>query len=173
MSANPSKESTDGWWVVATKPRGETKAKDHLEAQGMSTYLPMMQREIIRGGLRRVEMVPLFSRYLFLLNNAKAKASVHNIRSTRGVSQLLMSGDRPAIAEDMLVEAIQSLVDKTQEIDQNYFKSGDLVRVINGPFSGLEGIYKMDNGDLRSMVLIEFMQKKHSLGFEKTQLRKR
>lgn len=167
-----TQETDERWCVVMTKPGREMQAKDNLEVQGMCTYLPLMNREFIRGESRQIKAVPLFSRYLFLLHDAQAKAMAHTIRSTRGVSQLLMTGESPAIVDAKIVNAIQSLEDDTQNVGQSYFKSGDPVQVISGPFNGLEGIYAVDDGELRSMVLLEIMHKSHSLGFKKTQLRK-
>ena len=172
MAIETSKIVSCDWWVVATKPHGEFQAKKHLEAQGMCTYLPIIYHEVIRRGSRLVKSVPLFSRYLFLLNNTQAQASIHTIRSTRGVSHLLMADEHPAIAKGDLIDAIRSFADNTQRNNQNYFRPGDPVCIINGPFSGLEGVYQMDNGELRSMVLLEFMHKSHVLSFKKTQLKK-
>jgi transcriptional antiterminator RfaH len=173
MVVDTTQSTDERWSVVLTKPNGEMHAKNNLEAQGMLTYLPLMNQEFIRRGSREIKAVPLFSRYLFLLYDDQAKAMAPTIRSTRGVSQLLMTGESPAIVDAKIVNAIRSLEDGTQNVGQSYFKSGDPVRVIDGPFNGLEGIYAVDDGELRSMVLLEIMHKSHSLGFKKTQLQKK
>ena len=91
MVVDTTQSTDERWSVVLTKPNGEMHAKNNLEAQGMRTYLPLMNQEFIRRGSRQIKAVPLFSRYLFLLYDDQAKAMAPTIRSTRWVSQLLMT----------------------------------------------------------------------------------
>ena len=171
MVVDTTQSTDERWCVVLTKPNGEMHAKNNLEAQGMRTYLPLMNQEFIRRGSRQIKAVPLFSRYLFLFHDNQAKAMAPpSVR--QGGGQLLLIGESPTIVDARIFNAIRSLEDGTQNVGQSYFKSGDPVRVIDGPFNGLEGIYAVDDGELRSMVLLEIMHKSHSLGFKKTQLQK-
>jgi transcriptional antiterminator RfaH len=52
------------------------------------------------------------------------------------------------------------------------FRPGERVRLITGPFAGIEGIYQMAEGERRVMVLIELMSKLVSVGVSPTELRK-
>ena len=90
----------------------------------------------------------------------------------QGGGQLLLIGESPTIVDARIFNAIRSLEDGTQNVGQSYFKSGDPVRVIDASFNGLEVIYVVDDGELRSMVLLEIMHKIHSFGFKKMQLLK-
>jgi transcriptional antiterminator RfaH len=38
-------------------------------------------------------------------------------------------------------------------------RAGDLVRITEGPFAGLEAIFEMDDGESRAMVLIELLSR--------------
>jgi transcriptional antiterminator RfaH len=52
------------------------------------------------------------------------------------------------------------------------FEPGERVRLITGPFAGIEGIYQMAEGERRVMVLIELMSKRVAVGVSPTELRK-
>ncbi|MBT3967711.1 MAG: hypothetical protein HOL04_04195 [Gammaproteobacteria bacterium] len=47
---------------------------------------------------------------------------------------------------------------------------GDRIRITSGPFAGLEGVFLMDDGLHRSMVLIEMMGKQQHIAIESSQL---
>jgi transcriptional antiterminator RfaH len=141
------------WHLVQTKPRQELRALEHLENQGYVCFLPMLHMErIVRGKLETCDE-PLFSRYLFV-RLGTVDCNWSPIRSTRGVSKLVAFGGRFATLPDACVEALR----ETQcEIPQRLFHPGERVRIIQGPFSGLEGIYQMPDGEARALVLIELM----------------
>ena len=42
--------------------------------------------------------------------------------------------------------------------EESYLTHGETVRVVNGAFKGLEGIYQATNGLARSYILMELMQ---------------
>jgi len=46
-----------------------------------------------------------------------------------------------------------------QTMPQKLFTAGERVRILKGPFAGLEGVYQMSDGELRVMVLIEMLSK--------------
>ena len=81
------------------------------------------------------------------------------IRSTLGVSRLVRFGNEPARVQADLVQMLQSHDAHRSQDVQTLFKSGDKVLIQEGPFTGLEAIYQMKDGEGRVMVLIELMSK--------------
>ena len=160
------------WWVVQTKPQGEALAIEHLHEQNFTTYCPMYQKENIHGRQMKVTTTALFPRYVFVLADQAAQQSVHTIRSTRGVSQLLKCGEQPTIVEASIIDAIKAL--ETEHINQTerYFKANDKVLITSGLYQGLEAIYQMDNGLERSVVMLNLLQRGTQLTLNKTQLKK-
>lgn len=148
------------WYLVHTKPRQETLAQQQLEQQGYPCYLPTLLVEKVRQGALSVAQEPLFPRYLFIRLGEEASArSWGPVRSTRGVSKLVMFGQQPARVSDALIAALQAQEAAMQVQPQRFFEAGDRVRLENGVFSGVEGIFQLAEGERRVMVLIELLSR--------------
>lgn len=148
------------WYLVHTKPRQEQCALKNLEQQGYQCYLPTLPSEKLRQSILTVADEPLFPRYLFIkFAQTQCVKSWAPIRSTRGVSRLVSFGPEPARVDDALIERLRS-----QEVEANgqprrLFNPGERVRLMEGAFAGIEGIYQMADGERRVMVLIELLSK--------------
>jgi transcriptional antiterminator RfaH len=161
------------WYLVHTKPRQEKCALTNLEQQGYECYLPTMPSERLRQGSLMVLDEPLFPRYLFIrLGHGGTAQSWAPIRSTRGVSRLVRFGTEPAKVDDGLIELLKTKESAANHEPVRLFNPGERVRLITGPFAGIEGIYQMAEGERRVMVLIELMSKRVVVPIEVTALRK-
>lgn len=99
---------------------------------------------------------PLFPRYLFVgLDWASGESA--KLRSTRGVSTLVRFGMEPARVPSDLVAAFERQEAAFKGDLMVLFRAGDRVRVLEGPFRGLEGVYAMDSGEARALVLLNLM----------------
>lgn len=160
------------WYLVHTKVRLEQCAKDNLERQGFTCFLPQMRSEKLRRGALKVLAEPLFPRYLFIRSDAGLAAKGWgSIRSTLGVSRLVTFGSQPARLSDALVCLIRMQCEDAIE-PQFYFEAGETLRVTDGPFAGLEAIYQMPDGEGRVMVLLNILSKPVKLAVAPTSLRK-
>ncbi|MFB0899690.1 MAG: transcription/translation regulatory transformer protein RfaH [Polaromonas sp.] len=160
------------WYLVYSKPRQELCSLENLERQGFECFLPLIAVEKLRRKMIVVLQEPLFPRYLFIRLDASQEGRSWNpIRSTTGVSRLVTFGQIPAKIEDQLVEAIRSSVSGVG-VRQRHFEPGEVVRINDGPFAGLEAIYQMPDGEARVMVLIDILSKKVSLSVEPPSLTK-
>jgi len=160
------------WYLVYSKPRQEHCALENLERQGFGCFLPLISIEKLRRKLIVVVQEPLFPRYLFIRLDASQEGRSWNpIRSTTGVSRLVTFGQVPAKVDDVLVEAIRASVTDAG-VRQRHFEPGELVRINDGPFAGLEAVYQMPDGEARVMVLIDILSKKVSLSIEPPSLSK-
>lgn len=161
------------WYLVHTKPRQERVALEHLERQGYPCYLPLLWQEKPRAGTVAVVDEPLFPRYLFVeLGDTLQDRSWSPIRSTRGVSRLVTFGSQPARVPDALVVALQQQEASRQGKVVKLFEVGDRVRIAEGPFAGVEGIYQLEEGERRVMVLIELMSRPVAVPVAKGMLRR-
>ena len=160
------------WYLVYSKPRQEACALENLERQGFECFLPLIAVEKIRRKLLVVVQEPLFPRYLFIRLDASQEGRSWNpIRSTTGVSRLVSFGQVPAKVEDLLVDTIRfSVCDAS--VRRRHFEPGEVVRINDGPFAGLEAVYQMPDGEARVMVLIDILSKKISLSVEPPSLSK-
>jgi transcriptional antiterminator RfaH len=161
------------WYLVYTKSRQERCALNNLEQQGYQCYLPTMPSERLQQGALTVLDQPLFPRYLFIrLGLGDTAKSWAPIRSTRGVSRLVKFGVEPAKVDDDLIELLKAKESAANDEPARLFNPGERVRLLAGPFAGIEGIYQMAEGERRVMVLIELMSKPVAVGVSPTALRK-
>lgn len=155
------------WYLVQSKPRNEARALENLVRQGYETYLPLMEVERLQRGKLLKRMEPLFPRYLFL-HLEEGNDNWGPIRSTMGVAGLVRFGQAYAVVSNEVMEAVR---ERTQDIRKSLFESGDNVRVVSGPLLGLEGVFEIADGEQRSFVLLEFMQKQQRVSVSTADLR--
>lgn len=159
------------WYVVHTKSRQESRALLNLERQGYACYLPTITKKKVGRVALELETEPLFARYLFIeLDSNSTAKSWSPIRSTLGVSRLLTFGDEPAKVPTHLIEQLRAHELSLKESPQTPFKSGDVVRIREGAFAGMEAIYQMDDGKARAMVLIELLHRPTKMAVPLTSL---
>lgn len=161
------------WYLVHTKPRQERTALENLERQGYQCYLPTLRQERLRGGAVNMADAPLFPRYLFIrLGQGESAQSWAPIRSTKGVSRLVSFGSEPAKVADELIEALHAQEAFAQISPTRLFEPGERVRLNEAPFTGIEGVYEMADGERRVMVLIELLSKQVRVQVSPASLRK-
>ncbi len=161
------------WYLVHTKPRQEACALQNLNSQGYDCYLPLLSSEkILRNQIIKASE-PLFPRYLFIrLDTGHTAKSWTPIRSTRGVSKLVSFGNQPARVADELVESIRARESSGGINEKRLFKPGEPIRVVDGPFAGVEGIFQSLDGTQRVMILIELMSKPVKMAVSPTSIRR-
>ncbi|MCG6872649.1 MAG: transcription/translation regulatory transformer protein RfaH [Gammaproteobacteria bacterium] len=159
------------WYLVYSKPRGEELARVNLERQGFETYLPLVRQVRRRLGRRRLQVEPLFPRYLFIRLD-RVQDNWAPIRSTLGVSQLVRFGEEPAIVPGELVEMVRQRADDAgiQDLPEAEFRPGQKVRVADGPMAGYEGIFVARSGAERVLVLLDIVGRHVKLKLEASAL---
>ena len=148
------------WYLIYTKPHKEQVARENLERQGYEVYLPMarIRRRRLGKGANRIE--PLFPRYLFIKLDTKTD-NWSPIRSTLGVSNLVKFGMYPSAVPEALIELLSDRCDEDgiQDIPTGEFKSGESIRVMEGPMMGLEGVFLAKTSSDRVLVLLDIVGK--------------
>lgn len=161
------------WYLVHTKPRQERCALQNLEQQGYTCYLPVFPTEKLFQGKLTVCDGPLFPRYLFIrLEQCGSTKGWGPIRSTKGVSRLVSFGVEPAKVDERLIAWLKIRENADLLQPQRLFVAGERVRLTEGAFAGIEGIYQMAEGDSRVMVLIELLSKPVRMSVSPASLRK-
>lgn len=143
------------WYLVYTKPKKERLALQNLQNQAYEVYLPLIKVEKIRQGAIVCVEEALFPRYLFVRLDEVGLQSWAPIRSTVGVSQLVRFGSRFAHVSQDLIAWVQEQT-KVTKVDEK-FKEGDLVTVTQGPFKGIEAIFKTYDGEKRAVLLLNIL----------------
>lgn len=151
------------WYLLYCKRGQILRAKEHLERQTVNCWTPIVAIEkIVRG--KRIEVIEaLFPNYLFAEFDPE---NIHTttVSATRGVSHFVRFGTQPAVIPATVIADMQAhAVDKI--IAPEVPKPGDIVKIIDGVFAGLQAIYTEPDGETRSMLLLNMLnsQIKHSL----------
>ena len=152
-------ESAGRWYVIRSKPREESIAQAQLERQGYRVYFPrVLQAARVRGRwVDRIE--PLFPRYLFLQTDVQAQ-SLAPIRSTVGVTDIVRFGAEYATIRDEVVQELMNGAEPEtglHRLRKPLFVRGACVRISEGPFNGLEGVFEFHEGGDRVLVLLEVL----------------
>ena len=145
------------WYVIHCKPRNEFLARDNLERQGYTTYLPVTSQPRRRNHQRIYITEPLFPRYLFIhLNQSTDNWSP--IRSTLGVSKLVSFGYVPAKMPEEMIGLLQARENTDGLHDTNTeFSSGEKIRIEDGPMTGYEGVFLARTSKERVIVLLDIL----------------
>jgi transcriptional antiterminator RfaH len=148
------------WYLVRTKPLAERTARANLERQGFSTYLPRLVQVARRRQRWAESIVPLFPRYLFLHLDA-GRQSLRPVHSTVGVSNIVRFGARCVVVPDEVVEELRARADPATGLHRLQaaarFARGTRVRIVAGPFCGINGIFERADGAERVVILLNLL----------------
>jgi len=142
------------WYAIYTKPKREDMVAGSLRQAGIEVYNPQLKvRKYMRGQYRAV-IEPLFPCYIFARFNPEA--SLWMIRYTRGVKKVVSSTDTPWPVDGDMINLIRSREDNgIITLKYDTYKIGDSVKVANGPFAGLTGIFERPmKGNERVVLLL-------------------
>ena len=143
----------------------------NLNRQGFECYIPMIKMEKLRRHKATLVEEPMFPRYLFIrLDTSGSGPSWSPIRSTLGVSQLVRFGGHPAVVDSKLIELLRTREQVGQP--ERLFKAGEKVVVADGPFAGIEAIFKTADAESRSMILLDMLSKPVAMRIETASLRR-
>jgi transcription antitermination factor NusG len=156
---NPATEGGEAllsaeWYAVWTRSHCERQVAEQLSAQAVSSFLPETAVWSRRGGAAHRIEVPIFPGYLFV-HHAMDKSSYIEILKARGVVRILEGGwNRLTPIPSHEVEAIQRVVEAGLPLyPHRDFQHGDPVRVVEGPLSGIEGLFLRDKPQKGRLIL--------------------
>ena len=155
------------WYVIHTKPRQEDRAEASLKTLGLETLNPKLRRT-----LRSSISIPLFPSYIFA--QFQLEQMLRKVRWSRGVHKIVEFGGIPATLDSETVELIRSrLVSHSDGVRTSSFHIGDHLRITEGPFRDLIGIFEKEMPDEeRVMILLSYVQFHAHLVVEKAHIQK-
>ena len=147
------------WLLVYTKAKQEKRAKVNLENQGIETFLPMVAYQKISKS-KSISLEPMFPGYLFITINAETDNWAH-INSTKGVSHLVMFGDKFAEVPNSVVAFLKTRLDDNdivkQKITRQAFQKGDKIIIKSGILKGKKATFLAKTGKERARILLKLM----------------
>ena len=156
-----SHEPRTCWYAVCCKPRQEAVAEANLVRQDFHVYLPRIRIRRRRRGQWIDAVEVLFPRYLFIRIDP-LRCSTAPVRSTRGVAGLVRFGGQPAVVPDEVIDALLQCEDPASGLHQDNrprFRTGDRIKLVEGPFAGMEAVFAEQDGEKRVIVLLELLGK--------------
>ena len=157
------------WYAVCCKPRQEAVAEENLLRQDYKVYLPRICIRLRRRGhwLDAVEV--LFPRYIFIRLDPLLRSTA-SVRSTRGVVGLVRFGGQPATVPDTVMDALLQREDTASGLHQDkrpMFSAGEAIKLVDGPLTGMEGVFTEQDGDKRVIVLLELLGKANRISISR------
>ncbi len=160
----------ESWYLLFCKRGQLMRAQEHLERQGVICMSPMINVEKKVRGKLSTASEPLFPNYLFI-RFAPEVIHTTTIRATRGVSHFVRFGSLPATVPDAVIESIVSY-DYQQRVTEDQPRQGDEVEIIAGTFEGLRAIFTEPEGETRSILLLNLLNKQVVRSLSNQQFRK-
>jgi len=144
------------WYVVHTKPKQEDRADGNLRGQSIETFGPKVteHRSSLFSGEQVYVIKYMFPRYIFA--RFKPCESLHSIRYTRGVRNVVCFDNKPAPIDDEVISLIKSRMGRDGLVKLGEeLKPGDELVIEQGLFKSLTGIFEQRvKGDERILILL-------------------
>ncbi len=153
------------WYAVCCKPRQEAVAEENLLRQGFHVYLPRIRIRRHRRGQWIDAVEALFPRYLFIRIDPH-RCNIAPVRSTRGVVGLVRFGGQPAVVPDEVMDELLRCEDAASglhEENRPRFRAGETIKLVEGPFAGMEAVFAEQDGEKRVIVLLELLGKTNKI----------
>ena len=147
------------WLLVYTKAQEEQKAKRNLQNQGFEIFLPLIA--VTRSNQPKSKTLKaMFPRYLFVRINTELD-KWNRIKSTRGVSHLVVFGQRVAEIPNQMIVYLKSKADENdifrQIITRQEFQSGDKLVIEKGVFKNKKATFLAKKSKERVSILLRFV----------------
>ena len=141
------------WYALYTNSNQEKRVAERLDRQGIEFYLPLY-RTVRRRSDRRVTLsLPLFPGYLFVHISLQDR---RRVLETPRVAWLVGSGSLPSpLPEEEVSILRRGLTGSVHAEPYKYLTEGCRVRIVNGPFEGIEGILVEHKQSCRVAVSIQ------------------
>ncbi len=142
------------WYACYTRARHEKQVEGLLAQKGLESYLPTVPQ--LRQWKDRKKLVawPLFPSYVFARFTLR---DVHDVLVVPGVSTIVRADGRPTPIPDEELANVRRFVEVVAETGtvpevRPLIHEGDWVRIVDGPFVGVEGRVVERRGRRRVLV---------------------
>ena len=149
-----SKSHAIYWYAVYVRSRQEKKVQQLFEQMGIESSLPLIKTTRKWSDRKKKVEIPLFRGYVFVrIDIGKDKL---NILQTDGVVKFIGIRNKPSRIPDEEIHWVNLIVEKSDTVqNEKEIPVGQKVRVIAGPFKGVEGVAMRAGNQSRLVILIE------------------
>ncbi len=158
------------WYAVYTRPRNEKKVYELLTEKRIETFLPLVRRTRQWKDRKKKVDMPLFNSYLFVKIDYKDRFPV---LQTHGVVKIITFNGVPAVVPEWQIESLRRMIAHPDRIQlENYMRPGEQVKVISGPFEGMQGTIKHLRGEDRLVISIDGILQSVSVDIDLADIKK-
>lgn len=170
MQPKENLEIAKTWYLVHTHSGREQVVVNHLERQGFVCFLPTFIKAIKIGRKSRMVKAAYFPAYVFVSFD-RYKQNWRPINGTIGVKRLVCSDDTPAMVPAGVMTALLARAD----LDGNFsitptLTTGDIVRIADGPFTGMIAKIEALPSQARARLLLDIMSQMTPIEINQTSL---
>jgi len=146
------------WFALYTKPHKEYLVRDLLCTKKIEVYLPEIAVKTKRRDRRGKR--PFFPHYMFARLDPR-DGMIAKLRWTPGLRSIVSMGGRPVPVSDEVVQEIRRRLAAMAQVEpEERFRRGDVVRVMRGPFEGLDAVFDRKlSAEGRVRVFLEWMSR--------------
>lgn len=142
------------WYALYTRARHEKRVEARLRQRQFEVFLPLIPRVSQWHDRRKVVHWPLFPGYVFARFNGNPPARA---LSAPGVATIVRCNGVPAAIPDEEIENVRrfaAAVAETGSVPEPtpFLERGQQVRIVRGPFAGVEGRVVEQRGGERAIV---------------------
>jgi transcriptional antiterminator NusG len=142
------------WYALWTHSHCEQLVMNQLDAKGFELFLPTVGVWSRRAGVRHRIRRPLFPGYLFLRDQLSGQRYVEILKAKGLVGILGGRNGSPDQIEDSEIDSIRALVlSDLPVLPHPYLRTGQRVRITDGPLADVEGILVDRRADKGLLVL--------------------
>jgi transcription antitermination factor NusG len=124
------------WWVAHTKSRRERALASLLVKERIGCFLPLWEKRYRSHSRHRLSTIPLFPGYVFFKGS---RLDRYQALKTGHIANVLEVIDQDQLVGELL--QIQVAMSLNASLDPFPFvREGTRVQIVEGPFTGLEGI---------------------------------
>lgn len=141
------------WQVLHVKPRCEKKVAETCRAYNIPYYLPLRTEVKIYQRRRVTVEKPLFTGYLFA---AVTRETQIHLTRTNKIIRFLTPQKPMALLRDLVQLRRALRADPALQSVPSLTK-GQRVRIIDGPFRGVEGLVERLSGTMRVVLTVDMI----------------
>jgi transcription antitermination factor NusG len=141
------------WYALHVRSRHEKRVAERLSSLSLQTFLPLHRsRHTWKNGVHADVDLPLFPCYLF------AKASIYDrlrLLQHPGVLGFSASSAQPTVIPEEEIARLKAATESLRAEPHPYLNSGDAVRIVAGPLTGMRGILTRRKHEYRVVLSVE------------------
>jgi transcription antitermination factor NusG len=145
------------WYALYLRSRWEKKVLKELTIKSVECFLPLIREKHQWSDRSKYIDEPLFRGYIFVRTDLKNRI---RLLETDGVLTIVGIRNTPSPIPEEQINWLRILTKHPDAVHRNTANvAGTRVRIIAGPFSGVEGTIVFVKGSTRLVVSIDAIQK--------------